>query len=143
MSGQFQVDVDELTKFVGRIMGDKGQQGLIYDIVNNSDFKTQLNWLIAADSSPSGSQLYWGQNLFEDAYDLAHMEGRYLGQYGQLIDSLNKFLGALQTLGEVAQVIAQNYKNAVEWDSVNGQTVTDALNSVQPPQTQFFGGSGG
>jgi hypothetical protein len=143
MSGQFQVDVDELSKFAGRIMGDAGQQGLISDIVSNSGFRNQLNWLVAADSSPSGSQLYWGQNIFEDAYDLAHMEGRYLGQYNQLIDSLNKFLGALQTLGEVAQVIAENYKNAVDFDSVNGQTVTDALNSAQPPQTQFFGGSGG
>jgi hypothetical protein len=143
MSGQFQVDVDELTKFAGAIMGDQGQAGLISHIANNQDLRNQLDWLVATDLSPSGSQLYWGQDLFADAYDLANDEGRYLGQYGQLMDSLNKFLGALQALGEAASVIAQNYKNAIDSDSVNQQTVTDALNSAQPPQAQFFGGSGG
>lgn len=144
MSGQFQVDVDELTKFASAITGDSGQPGgLISLIANDSDLQNQLTWLVATEMSPSGQQLYWGQDLFAEAFDLSNGDGQYRGQYDQMMDGLNKFLGALQTLAEVATAVAQNYKSASLYDSVNQQTVTDALNNASPPQTQFFGGGGG
>jgi hypothetical protein len=143
MSGQFQVDVDELNKFASHILGGQGQTGLISLIQNDSHLQSQLSSLVATQGSPSGQQLYWGQDLFKDAWDLCNADNQYRVQYGQMFDGLNKFLGALQTLGELAKAVAQNYQNASTYESVNGQTIADDLNNIPPSQTQFFGGSGG
>lgn len=134
--GEFSADVSALNTFVQALTG---KQGLISAITSDKALQSQIGSLGTVTSSPGGP-LDFGQDIpnFISAKNMVHGTGtetRYDGNYAGLISNYNAFLNSLTVLAEAAGIIAKNYSDAATADSVNAQTVQQAIDDAPVPST--------